>query len=453
MSVNIPSTFLEKIETQFPHRKDAFLRSFSESKNTSIRWNTSKIGSIDNAHSSVPWYKGASILKTRPIFTLDPLFHAGCYYVQEASSMLLQSFLDKYLNISSNPIVLDLCAAPGGKSTLIANHLAGNGTLISNEVIRNRAYILKENIERWGAKNVIVTNADPKHLAKAKVAVDCIVVDAPCSGEGLFRKDENAINEWSEDHVRHCSARQKRILHDAWALLKPGGILIYSTCTYNNHENISNLDYVMSEYEGIRLSIPIEKEWEIETIEHNKSIGYQVFPNEYGGEGFFIGGIQKPGISETNVVKEVNKNIDFEFVKPTQDDCFISFMEDLYLVNPSTYQFYTQYAKRLRLVHLGVNVGKQKKTIHLPSHGLAMSLWIQKEIPEIELNYHDSIMYLQKKVFTIPSNQKGWHMITYKSKGLGLIKHLGNRWNNYLPDKYKIKMEVPKDYKYSSLIS
>ena len=240
----LPVEFIESMHQQLGHEATQLIRALETEPVTSIRLNTKlDVLTFDCDTDEVPWHVDGYYLSERPQFTLDPLFHAGCYYVQEASSMFLQQALEQYVDTSS--IVLDLCAAPGGKSTLISEFLGSDGLLLSNEVVRQRVFILSENIQKWGNGNTVVTHNKPAEFGdKCKHLFDCIVVDAPCSGEGMFRKDEQARSEWSMKAVKQCAERQRSILMDVWDALKPGGILIYSTCTFNAEENEKNVEWI-----------------------------------------------------------------------------------------------------------------------------------------------------------------------------------------------------------------
>ena len=234
-------------------RFERYLQSFGEDAPVSIRLNPKKLAvgnwQLAVSHEPVPWCRDGYYLKQRPNFTMDPLFHAGCYYVQEASSMFLDEVIRQASPIPSkggetysSPSgrlgeVLDLCAAPGGKSTLLRAALPDDCVLYSNEPIRNRASILLENVTKWGYANHIVTNAYPKDYRKSKMKFDMILCDVPCSGEGMFRKDPATIREWSPQNVEKCWQLQRDIVSDAWECLNPGGLLIYSTCTFNTKEN------------------------------------------------------------------------------------------------------------------------------------------------------------------------------------------------------------------------
>src|SRR5215203_3380652 len=240
-------------------------------------------------HSQVPWSSYGYYLSQRPSFTFDPLFHSGCYYVQEASSMFLEQALKQSEDLSKTLRVLDLCAAPGGKSTHIQSLISAESLLVSNEVIRNRTGILKQNIIKWGCENVVVTNNDPQHFSKLEGFFDVIIIDAPCSGSGLFRKDAEAIDEWSEENVWLCCGRQKRIIADSIACLKKDGILIYSTCSYSKEEDEDIADWLVKEWDMENIKLTIKENWGIveSQSEKSKSVGYRFFPDKLKGEGFY----------------------------------------------------------------------------------------------------------------------------------------------------------------------
>ena len=233
----------------------------------SIRLNEDKLpeSSFSLFRSSlehVPWSAAGYYLDKRLTFTFDPLFHAGCYYVQEASSMFVEQALRRY--VGEGPVVmLDLCAAPGGKSTHARSVLPAGSLLVANEVIRNRSQVLAENLTKWGHSGVVVTNNDPADFSSLTDFFDVILTDVPCSGEGMFRKDPVAVSEWSGENVEICWQRQRRIVTDIWPCLKPGGILIYSTCTYNTKENEENIRWIRDEFGAEVLPLEISTDWNI----------------------------------------------------------------------------------------------------------------------------------------------------------------------------------------------
>ena len=270
---------------------DAFVEALSEEPSVSVRVNSkitdNRLQITDNSCSAVKWCEWGRYLSERPKFTYDPMFHAGAYYVQEASSMFVWQALEQL--VERDAVVLDMCAAPGGKSTAIAQYLSEEGFLVSNEYVPQRAHVLVENITKWGAPNCVVTNNAPQHFEKLKSRFDAILVDAPCSGEGMFRKDERAREEWSPANVEMCVERQREILESAWKVLKPGGVLIYSTCTFNRHENEEQVQWLIDEMEAEYLSIKIGEDWMITETER----GYRFLPHKTRGEGLFMAAVRK----------------------------------------------------------------------------------------------------------------------------------------------------------------
>ena len=268
---------------------------------SSVRINPAKIFDINksvlNVDSKVLWSSNGFYLKERPSFTIDPFFHAGAYYVQEASSMFLEEVLKQSCDLNASLKLLDLCAAPGGKSTLLQSLISNESLLVCNEVIKTRVNVLSENITKWGAVNTVVTNNDPKDFQRLPEYFDVIVADAPCSGSGLFRKDPDAINEWSVDNVVLCSQRQQRILADIIPALKPGGVLIYSTCSYSESENETIADWLLNENEYETVQIKLDSDWGIVETQsaNNKAFGYRFYPDKIKGEGFFIAAFRKKG--------------------------------------------------------------------------------------------------------------------------------------------------------------
>jgi len=223
------------------------------------------------------------------------MFHAGCYYVQEASSMFLEQALKQSVDLSMPLKILDLCAAPGGKSTHILSLISKESLMVSNEVIKSRAAVLRDNITKWGYSNVVVTCSDPKNFQKLENYFDVIVVDAPCSGSGLFRRDPEAIKEWSLSNVQLCSRRQQRILTDVLPALKKEGVMIYSTCSYSKEENEDIGKWIMEEHKMESEELKIEKEWGIVQSE----MGYRFYPDKLKGEGFFLACFRKTDGKET----------------------------------------------------------------------------------------------------------------------------------------------------------
>ncbi|MFN6084840.1 MAG: RsmB/NOP family class I SAM-dependent RNA methyltransferase, partial [Fluviicola sp.] len=278
------------------------LLALNQEKPTSIRINPLKYKNNLSGTTKIPWSTNGFWLNERPQFTLDPHFHAGAYYPQEAGSQFLDSVL-RQIDLPESPIVLDLCAAPGGKSTLIADFLNEKGLLLSNEIHSGRAKILKENLTKWGKLNTLVSNNSPSDFESIESFFDLIVVDAPCSGEGMFRKDLNARNEWSEANVEMCSLRQKEILSSCWDSLKPNGFLVYSTCTFNSTENEQIIEWMTEEFDCSVYPINLEK-----AQKGRDSIGYYALPHLIDTEGFYICVIQKNDLQKRTKKQKNNKS-------------------------------------------------------------------------------------------------------------------------------------------------
>lgn len=426
---------------------------------TSIRINPSKLSigngqlAMGNFHDlrfttdqQVPWSSFGYYLDKRPSFTFDPLFHAGCYYVQEPSSMFLEQALKQTVDLSQPVKILDLCAAPGGKSTHIQSLISPESMLVSNEVIKTRTNILKQNIIKWGCENVIVTNNDPQHFLRLEGFFDVIIVDAPCSGSGLFRKDAEAINEWSEENVLLCCGRQKRIIAGAFASLKENGILIYSTCSYSKNEDEDIADWLVQELEMENEKLVLEESWGIvqTTSEKTGSSGYRFFPDKVKGEGFYLTCFKKT--TATNEKK-------YQIAKPEQasakektivegwlkrSDIHLLKTPFIYALPSVLFQDYMILKHLLNIQYAGVWIGEIMKEKLVPDHALALSNLLSEAIPATQLNYEEAIQYLQRAAINIATENKGWQLVKYKHHNLGWINALPNRINNYYPKELRI---------------
>lgn len=351
----------------------------------------------------VPWCKYGYILGERPVFTLDPLFHAGAYYVQDSSAMFVGRVFRKALEKYDGEVkVLDLCAAPGGKTTDLAASLRekyGNGfVLVANEVMKQRAGILADNVAVWGDPNVIVTSADPKAFAAMGSYFDIIVADVPCSGEGMFRKDSRAVEEWSEENVRLCAARQRRILGDMWPALREGGTLIYSTCTFEEEENDANLKWAAEElggsinapesgFEGVRIT----------------ECGNMLVPGEVPGEGQWVGSMVKTAESSSGSAD----------------------------------------ISRLHPIRNGVEKGCKKGNDFVPCSDWALSLDFDRTVyPEVPVDRDMALKFLHRDTLLLPDAPLGYLTLTYESLPLGFVKNLGRRCNNLHPQERRIRMNI-----------
>ena len=423
---------------------------------TSIRLNPTKVisGFLDfeiSGFTSVPWSSYGYYLNERPVFTLDPLLHAGCYYVQEASSMFLEQALRQTADLSKPLKILDLCAAPGGKSTLLQSLITADSLLVCNEVIKSRVNVLQENIIKWGATNVVVTHNDAKVFAGLENYFDVMIVDAPCSGSGLFRKDVAAIDEWSKENVFMCSLRQKRIVADAMPCLKKNGILIYCTCSYSEEEDEKVLDWMMEEFAVDSLQLTVEKEWNIVETQSaiHKGFGYRFYPNKLKGEGFFIACLRKGDGSENfnnykrSGLERPSKNEELivkDWLKPEAKITLMKHMDDIIGLPLSFEKDIPVLQKQLYIRQAGVMIGKSGSNELIPDHALALSLLLHEKIVSVSLNKETALQYLRKADVFIDVGRKGWALVKYEGYNLGWIKGLGNRINNYYPKEWRILM-------------
>jgi len=433
-----------------------FKAAINRTSQTSIRLNPAKPLKNSWVKTPVSWSKNGYFLEERPSFTLDPTFHAGAYYVQEASSMFIEHIVES-LQIPKG-VYLDLAGAPGGKSTLLSSYLGNEGLLLANEVIQSRAQILKENVIKWGLGNVIVTNNDPDHFTPLEGFFDLVLVDAPCSGEGMFRKDPQAREEWSLDHVTLCSSRQKRILDQAGALVKGGGYLLYSTCTFNKQENEDMIRFLTAEFAFEPIRIPLDESWGIVEsavdTEDGTFYGYRFFPHKVEGEGFFITVLKRPDSASTQEPGRI-KDFKHPVLKALGDRESEVLDNDLgfegkgkyYLLNDSFFrinrEFYRHFEKialALSLRYFGVELGKKHKNEWIPSHEWALSTLPKNGFLSVELSKDQALEFLRKNDQSPEDLPIGWILFTYQNLPLGWAKNLGNRLNNYYPKEWRIRM-------------
>ncbi|MDY2650577.1 MAG: RsmB/NOP family class I SAM-dependent RNA methyltransferase [Candidatus Egerieousia sp.] len=415
----------------------------------------------------VPWTSGTYYLAERPNFAQQPLFNAGLYYVQDPSCTYLESVWRTLYGTSaanSSPQVpkrvLDLCAAPGGKSTHLADLMNERGLLVSNEVISSRAATLAENMAKWGVANSVVTNSDPSAFSKLQNLFDLILVDAPCSGEGMFRKNPDAIGEWSLNNVKLCAQRQRRILNDIWPALKQGGYLIYSTCTFNHLENADNVQYIVEEL-GAEVIPLAPQEWEllrscgVEAVGEGKaaSLGYQFLPGLARGEGQFFAILRKRAAEEAASGRDAEgacaPERELRWHKEIKGDLLKLLPEQLV---PEI----KLLSKHLRIVSSGRAVAtmlasKRGGVTLVPHADLALSLHIgtildylwdnyKFKVERVELPLEQIQAFLAKEPLLLPDAPTGYLLLTYKGAGVGFVKNLGNRCNSLLPNARRIKM-------------
>jgi 16S rRNA C967 or C1407 C5-methylase (RsmB/RsmF family) len=399
--MQLPDIFIRNTrEIMGEQRFQQYLESFNEATPVSIRLNPLKVGVEEwtvKDGEPVPWCRNGYYLPRRPNFTMDPLLHAGCYYVQEAASMFLDEVLRQMVKSTwSNSTCLDLCAAPGGKSTLLRTALPEDCVLYSNEPIRQRASILFENITKWGYPNCIVTNNYPEVYRKSKFLFDLILCDVPCSGEGMFRKDEATIREWSPQNVERCWQLQRDIVADAWACLREGGLMIYSTCTFNTKENEENIRWICDEYDAEMLPVDVKPEWNItgSLLPGFNAPVYRFIPGITRSEGLFMCVLRKRPTPNPNLLREGRHN-----PKPVP-------------------------------------------------HGLSILPSLDREEAGVGLSYPQAIAYLRGEAIVLPPDTpRGIVEVSFMGHGLGTVKNIGTRANNLYPKEWRIKTtHIPTDY-------
>ncbi len=443
----LPDAFRSQMEGLLGSEAKVFEESLSKPSPTCIRFNPWKASPPLNG-KSVPWCAEAIYLEERPEFVYDPLWHSGQYYVQEAASMFTGYVLTQLLPEMEDPVVLDLCAAPGGKSSHLASILYGKGLLVSNEVIRHRLHILRENLTKWGLPNTVITHQEAHRFSKLEHFFDVIVVDAPCSGEGLFRKQPEAMQEWSENQVEFCALRQKKIVEEILPSLKPGGFLIYSTCTYNKLENEQVLESICNQQDVKLVPISIPKGWGIVT--DPTSTTFRFFPHLTQTEGFFLAVLQKkevPFSKKPIYVKRKyfswpSKEIKENFSQWFQLENMVMKQQPNGLLNLLPEYFMEKIdflAEWMNVVQAGTEIAEVKGRDLNPTQAAANSTLLHTAFfPNIEVDLTDALAYLSKHDFQC-EGQLGLNLITYQGKGLGWVKKMSNRINNYYPQEWRIR--------------
>lgn len=397
-----------------------FSESLSGEQPTSIRINRRKcseqqLSDLIGNGEKVAWCSDGYYLPRRPAFTSDPRLHAGWYYVQEASSMFLHRVISQLVK---HPVeMLDMCAAPGGKSTTALAALPDGSHLVCNEPIRTRANILAENIQKWGYTNVMVTNNYPEDIARSGMTFDVILCDVPCSGEGMFRKDEGAVVEWSTQKVKQCATLQREIVAEAWRCLKDGGLFVYSTCTFNAHEDEENVEWICSELGATPINIETHDDECImgSLVESIKLPVYRFIPGVTRGEGLFMAVLRKGSLSS---------------VHPQGEG--VSHKKD---------SSKKKHDSHLHILYDGIPECVRKGKDTIPPHALALSVdFDAKKYPIVEVDYPTAISYLRREAIVLPAEApRGYVVVEYNGARLGFAKNIGNRANNLYPQEWRIK--------------
>ena len=453
--MELPAEFTDRMRRLLGDEYGDFETALLTESQTSLRLNPAKCNRRPD-YQPVPWCRDAYYLETRPAFTFDPRLHGGAYYVQEASSMFLDYVLRRFVD---TPVrYLDLCAAPGGKSTLALSALPAGSLAVCNEVVRNRTHILAENIIKWGYDNTVVTRNTAADFGKLHHYFDVVLVDAPCSGEGMFRKDAQAVTEWSPSQVGLCAERQREILTDVWDTLRPGGLLIYSTCTYNREENEDMIHFLCKHFGATPLSADPPAAWHIRPSFDEDLPAYRFMPHYTRGEGLFMAIVRKPGnadecerdewlqrFARKNRNKRPTAKGDTEawrsWISTPEKYVFDTDDESVTALPAPFAPDYDLFATRFDLVHRGIPVALRKGREWQPHHALALSTGLNAEaFDALPLTTDEAIAYLRRETWPTPADtRRGMRLVTCDGLPLGWCNHLGNRINNLYPPEWRIR--------------
>ncbi len=439
--------FVERTRMLFgEERYGRFVQALEKEPVVSIRVNERKMVS-GLSLKTVPWAESGRYLESRPLFTADPLFHAGCYYVQEASSMFVEQVVKQYVNAPVR--ALDLCAAPGGKSTHLLSLLPRDSMLVSNEPMPLRAQVLAENITKWGNASSVVTKNEPADFAPFRNFFDFVLVDAPCSGEGMFRKDSFAVEQWSVSNVEQCARRQRDIVADIWDTLCPGGLMVYSTCTFNREENEDCVEWIASELGAEILEVKVPDEWNITGSLTTEGLPvYRFIPGYTEGEGLFMAVLRKDGSSAVvqprlprfkQVPAKVKGEVEKWIVGSERFDFVMQ--SDIVVAMPKKHAAaMLALQQKLKVIHAALPLAEVKNNKLLPLHALAMSTELNASaFNTMELEREKALAYLHREAMLFADAPVGHLLLTYKGIPVGFVKNIGNRANNLYPAEWRIR--------------
>lgn len=443
----LPDTFISSLPIPKEDLSD-FLDALHQEPTVSIRLNNSK-ARLRQETTQVPWCPEGFVLPHRPRFTSDPAMHAGAYYPQEAASMFV-SYVVKSLKFDERPIrVLDLCAAPGGKSGILRSTLHPESLLVSNEVIKSRVPLLEETLIKLGRPGFLVSSADPMAFTRLPHFFDLVVVDSPCSGEGLFRKQENALSHWSPEAVDMCAARQKRILDAIWSALKPGGQLVYSTCTYNRKENEENMLWMTHEHGATSQRLDISAFEGITETETEGLYGYRFMPHRTVGEGLFVAVLTRP---DDEVPKKLKRTIptlqkgSVPFLKASPYNAISGKDGHCYAILAEHFDDLNTVASHIHTTIPGMPVGRFYTSRFKPAHGLSQMLHTTGMPESVQLDHADAIKFLEKNDVTHSGSLKGLVSVEFEGFRLGFGKGGGNRIVSNYPRNWRILAGRPDKY-------
>jgi 16S rRNA C967 or C1407 C5-methylase (RsmB/RsmF family)/NOL1/NOP2/fmu family ribosome biogenesis protein len=451
MQPNLPDAFVELMRNDLGEvEAEKLFKALDTEAVVSLRLHPLKSVECYNGEI-VGWCKWGRYLVERPQFTLDPLMHGGAYYVQEASSQFVAHLLGG-LDMDGKR-VLDMCAAPGGKSTIYSTLVGREGLVVANDISRSRAMALADNVQRWGMGNVVVTCNEPKHIGAFGEWFDVVAVDAPCSGEGMFRKMPEARDEWNASSPEVCAERQREIVAEAWRALRPGGVLIYSTCTFNSQEDEGVVKWLMQEY-GQELErfdeVATEQEWGIVRSDIGAFQCFHFYPHKARGEGFFAAIARKADGAVRRVTPKARRKVfvplaksDVAEVVRWVDDAnshsFMAIGDMIYAYNKRVVNDVVALSESLSVVYSGVAMGQIYKRKLKPEHPLALYVGFNRDaVPVVDVDLETAQEYLRRHDVMVAEFEEGINAVSYKGVAIGFVKRIGARCNNMYPKDLRI---------------
>lgn len=456
--MRLPEQFISRMQRELGVAEaEALCAALEAEPSTSVRLNPAKMAEQKWGGGRVAWSDYGYLLGERPAFTLDPDFHAGAYYVQEASSQFAGYIVSMAVGgaeACKGQRVLDMCAAPGGKSTHYATLVGERGLVVANEINRSRAAVLADNARKWGLGNMVVTCNDSARVADFEEWFDVVAVDAPCSGEGMFRKSDEACEQWSEANVAMCAERQWEILQNAFRSLKPGGVLLYSTCTFNRTEDEDVVGRACEEFGDELLAvddIPIEDDWGVVTGREGVFQTFRFFPHRLTGEGMFMAVARKAGLATSRrrmpkarrkVMEAVDKRTAQElsrWVKESEQMRFFAAGDTLYGCRKEHYDEVEALAGTLAVIYSGVAMGQVFKGKLKPDGALALYAGVNHDaVACCEVDEQEALKFLRKQDMDAAQFSEGVNMVLYGGRPLGFVKRVGARVNNMYPNSLRI---------------
>lgn len=448
MPTPLPEAFVESMRQRLGEDAERLFEALDTEPAVSIRLNPAKQANTFDGEP-VGWCQWGRYLDERPQFTLDPMLHGGAYYVQEASSQFVAHLLSKLDLCGAR--VLDMCAAPGGKTTIYSMLVGREGLVVANDINHGRAMALADNVQRWGMGNVVVTCNEPNHIGAFTHWFDVVAVDAPCSGEGMFRKMDEARTEWTQSSVEQCAMRQREILKEAWKVLRPGGTLLYSTCTFNSTEDEGIVEWLTQEYgEELEASDRVEtmEEWGIVRSDIGPWQCFHFYPHKSRGEGFFAAIARKRDGAVHRSMPKARRKLFYSPAKAdmrelerwiTGSHAFRMVGDDIYAYNANVVDEVVVLSEYLSVVYSGVAIGRIFKKRLKPEHALALYVGLNRDaVPVVDVSLSDAQDFLRRHDIAASQFEEGINVVAYEGVPIGFVKRIGARCNNMYPKDLRI---------------